>query len=311
MILQRRLLLSPNAATDEGGPPGSGDNVGTATSAGAGQGDTPPNTDVLEDQSEGVAKTGEGEEGDDKGEGQGKAAKAVASSALTKDDIQEILANVLPAATRQAQPATAVAAPRELTPEEFDRTFNVFKPSDRLLADMRSDDPAKALAAIYELRDGLIRQSMTMAEYRIKQYIDNLSSEFKASVEPLQTYVSESQARSFRDDFFKEHPDLEPYETIVDAISTKLSAVGYQGKSRKEVMDRFATDTQTVVDSLLKAGKVATNGNGGAAETGSKTTATSRGGKMAALSGGGQGGGSRPTAGAGAVKGPAGIEIFD
>ena len=198
------------------------------------------------------------------------------------------------------RPAATAAAEPQMFAEDFEKAFNVFKFTPDMLAQLRHEDSAVALKAFHALRDGLIRQAMTMAEYRMKQYVDNLRTN---DIGPLQTYVSEAQATSFRNDFFQEYPDLEKYETIVDAVATKLGASGFTAPTRKEVMARFADETKVIVAQLTATGGNGANNGGGNKSTGAAKR------QMSTLTGGGQAGGGQRTAPE--PKGPKGIEVFD
>lgn len=209
------------------------------------------------------------------------------ASNLSRDDIVDILREA--GLGTAAQPAPAAAPEPTLTEEQFEKMFNVFKGDENLVKALTDESPAVRIKAISTLRDGLIKQAMTMTEYRMKQHLDKLVAE---RVEPLQTYVSQRQATEFRDDFFKKYPDLTKYELIVEAVSNKLQAKGFQAESREKVMERFATDARAAVKALL-----GTNGAPAPDAPTNGTSATAGGkpkGKMSTLSSGGHGGQSRP-----------------
>lgn len=228
------------------------------------------------------------------------------TSGLSKDDVQEILAGALKA-VGDRQPATAAAAKPEvqMSQADFDKAFNVFKASPELLTLLRHENPAEAMKALEQFRDGMIRQAMTMAEYRMQQFVKELRDNDLA---PLQSYVTEQQATSFRDGFFKENPELEKYENLVEAVATKLSGTIQPGtKSRSELFKLYADETKKIVTELTGAGVAA---NGDAANGNGKPPAPAAGKhKMSTLSGGGQQGSGKPTAAS--AKGPVGIEVFD
>ena len=283
-----KLLLSPDGAEGTAG----GNEQATANAE--------ANADILEGaEHAGEATAGEGAQGANAGAAAAGAGAggAAATSGLSKDDVKEILSAAMEKVGER--PAATAAAEPQMSAEDFEKAFNVFKFTPDMLAQLRHEDSAVALKAFHALRDGLIRQAMTMAEYRMKQYVDNLRTN---DIGPLQTYVSEAQATSFRNDFFQEYPDLEKYETIVDAVATKLGASGFTAPTRKEVMARFADETKVIVAQLTATGGNGANGNGG------KTTAA-KGRQMSTLTGGGQSGGGQRTAPE--PKGPKGIEVFD
>ena len=288
MLNRTNMLLSPDAA--EGGA------TGTAT-AGAGESGEQLFEGAGADSEEAGVK-----EGADTAGGEGATGEATpAVTGLSKDDIAAILQKAgigeKPAAVEKTE---SKAVP---TVDELEKMFNVFKPSAELIAQLRAEKPEDAMAALVTIRDGMIRQAMTMVEYRVKQLMDNLNNE---TIAPLQNYVSEAQATSFRSDFFKTYPNLEKYESLVDAVAAKLQQGGYHGPTREAVMKRFAEETQKVVTQLTGA----TGGNSdGKGDKGAAAGGTRR---MSSLSTGGA-----ATAGKGGsgsakdAKGPPGIEIFD
>lgn len=238
--------------------------------------------------------------------GSGDAAASGATTNLTTEDIQKILENVLPKAAAQAQATPAAAAAPQMTQEQYEQAFNVYKPDTNLITLLRSEDPNIALKAFVMLRDGLIRQAMTMAEYRMQQYRDWM---LQNHVSPLTSYVAEQRATSFRNDFFVKYPDLVPYEMIVDAVATKSEREGtLNGKPRAEIMKHFADDARAVIKQLLANGKTA-DGKKIVAFTANGNGAQRR---MSTLTSGGQGGqfkaGGKPAA---KSQGPSGIEVFD
>ena len=284
-----KLLLSPDGAEGTAG----GNEQATANAE--------ANADILDGaEHAGEATAGEGAQGANAGAAAAGAGAggAAATSGLSKDDVKEILSAAMEKVGER--PAATAAAEPQMSAEDFEKAFNVFKFTPDMLAQLRHEDSAVALKAFHALRDGLIRQAMTMAEYRMKQYVDNLRTN---DIGPLQTYVSEAQATSFRNDFFQEYPDLEKYETIVDAVATKLGASGFTAPTRKEVMARFADETKVIVAQLTATGGNGANNGGGNKSTGAAKR------QMSTLTGGGQAGGGQRTAPE--PKGPKGIEVFD
>lgn len=251
-----------------------------------------------------------GDKGDDAGAGTGAvddtggdaaaAAQATATPAttgLSKDDIIDILKEAgvsqAPAPATQQPPA---AAP-QLSQEDYNRMFNVWQPDAGLVAQLRDEDPAKAIQAMVALRDGLVRQALTMADFRIRQMVDGMQ---KDHIAPMQQFMEEAREEKYRNEFFDKHADLRPYEEIADAVSAKLIGNGLKG-TKDHVFSEIAKATRAVVKKLLAAngGKEATPPTEGAKRS-----------KMSTLIGGGQSGG-KQTSGAGAAKGPPGAEVFD
>lgn len=234
-------------------------------------------------------------------ESQATPATPAPSSGLSKDDVKEILEGAF-AKMPQAQQALPAQSEPQMSQEDFEKSFNVFKATPDLLTQLRSESPEIALKAFHAFRDGLIRQAMTMAEFRVQQRFDQLLSE---RIEPLQSYVTEQQASSFRNDFFKQYSDLEKYEPIVDAVAAKLEKAGFRGRDRAEVMAKFAAETKVIIKQLTATG--ASNGDSETVKT--STGSASGKNRMSTLTGGGQQSGGQRSAKA--VAGPPGSEIFD
>jgi hypothetical protein len=236
-------------------------------------------------------------------------AEAPAAS-LSKQDIIDILsqAGVGQRVAPTPQTQAAAAAETQMTPEQFEAAFNVFKPSEDLVRRLTDENAGVRIKAITELRDALVKQVMTMADYRMKQYSDHIR---KNDIEPLRTYVSEAQARDWRDTFFKKYPDLEKHEIIVDAVATKLEQQGFTATSREAIMKRFAEDSRTVIKQLLAGNAAGAAGGNGA------QPAKPQGRRMSTVTTGGQTGTSRPTSGSkteysGLAKEVAsGLSVFD
>lgn len=234
---------------------------------------------------------------------------AAASPALSKADIQELVKSI-GAATAATQPATQSPAQPQLTQDQLEQMFQVWKPSSDLVAQLRDENPEVAIQALATLRDGLIRQAMAMADYRVQQLLGTTKEEFTQQLSPLSEYVSEAKATAFRNDFFKANSDLEPYEQLVDAVAAKLYQSGGDGflrLNREERMQLFADESRKLVQQLTKGGNGATAGQAG----GQGQPAQQR--KMSTLTGGGQPtgrSGGKPT-GTGIPNVDAGLAVFD
>lgn len=206
---------------------------------------------------------------------------------LTKDDITNILRDVMPP---PVQPAPA--AQPQLSQEEYDRLFNVWKPQTALLKDLRSEDEAVQMKALVELRDGLVRQSSTIAEARLQHLLGELRTK---DITPLQSFIQEQQNQALQTEFYTKNKDLEPYSEIVDAVSTKVFADGK--KHGKEEAFKLAADASRDVINRMLAAK---GGQPLAKPAAKRQMSTS-------LVGGGQGG--RSTSGGNGRK--PGMAIFD
>lgn len=220
------------------------------------------------------------------GEGAEPATEALHSPALTKEDIAELVSSI-GAAVKPAQPDQTQQPHSQLSEEQLEQMFNVWKPSPEFIAQLRNESPEIALKALVQLRDGMMRQAMSMAEFRVKQLIDSVRQEITGQITPLSEYVSEARANAFRDDFFEQNPDLEPYEQLVDAVAARLYQSGGQEflkLTRDQRMKLFADESKKLVQELLAKGgnPAASGGNGGKTGTQPGTR------RMSTLTSGGQ-----------------------
>jgi hypothetical protein len=68
------------------------------------------------------------------------------------------------------------APPRQITPEEARKLLNVWEPSNEWLA--KYDNLETRTSALAELRDGLIRQADTIAQYRMREMMDGMQQTY-------------------------------------------------------------------------------------------------------------------------------------
>lgn len=284
-----QILLSPDGA--DGGAVGGGQGATTQAEPQGGElfsSETPTSPGATTETTTAESTTEGGE----------SATEAIRSPALTKEDIAELVksigASVQPASTSREQEQ----AP--LTEQQLEQMFNVWKPTPEFLAQLRHESPETAVRALIALRDGMMRQAMSMAEYRVKQLLGDVEQRFAGQLTPLTEYVSEARATAFRDDFFEQNPDLEPYEQLVDAVAARLYQSGgdaFLKLTRVERMKLFADESKKLVQELLaKGGNPATGGGNG----GKGGTPPAR--RMSTLTSGGQpgsrgAGGGKPTTG--------------
>jgi hypothetical protein len=334
--MKKWLQLTPNPADGGGsgtatadaggagqaGQAGVGASTGTQTGdGGAGAGDTDDGAALFNDDSgQQGQQTGDGQTGDSGQPAAGATGAAVAAgtTALTKDDIAQILAQA-GIGQQQVQPSTGQAGQQnqpQISEADFNKQFNVYFPSTDVLSGLRSDDPKVQTAAFLAMRDGIIKQALTMSEYRAQQAREQLLNEH---IQPISQYVESERNERNRESFFKANEDLRPYQQIVDAVATSLQQKGFQAKTLKEYHTRYAAEARAMLKQAginLTGSTANANANGqgagaaagkiGNGNNGNGTQPNQR--KMSALTGGGQSSGGRQ---AGGPSGPAGMEVFD
>ncbi len=171
---------------------------------------------------------------------------------VTEERLTEVLEALV--TRREDEPAK----PKEYTPEEIDQLLQVYKPSEKLIIDLRAEDPKVALAAIKELVGGVIKQANTMADLRIQQIVGDLREK---ELTPLQRYYQEAAAQREEATFYGKHDDLKPYELIVNAVSEKLEASGKKFDSKEKLFDEIARVSREAIKSMGITPKKGANGS--------------------------------------------------
>jgi len=190
--------------------------------------------------------------------------------------------------------------PKEYTQDEIDQLLQVYKPSEKLITDLRAEDPKIAVGAIKELVAGVIKQANTMADLRIQQIVGDLREK---ELTPLQRYYQEAAAAREEQTFYSKNEDLKPYELIVNAVTEKLERSGKTFDDKQKAFDEIARVSRDAIKSMGITPKKGASGSAG-------RTSSSSGSRMSTLSSGS--GGRVAGGGSGAEdKRRTGMAIFD
>lgn len=178
---------------------------------------------------------------------------------------------------------------KQYTQEDFDKAFQVFNPSTELVNQIVAGGDG-AVQAMTKLRDGLVRQAVTMASYIVQDQIEKYEAKFRPQFEPVAKYVTEKQVKELYDDFYDANKDLKPYDSVVQAAVQQLKAEGASFKTKEEGFKSAADRTRAILKTIPGISLDSTSG--------SQSPNSSR---MPTLSKGGQGGlGKGPSGGSGA-----------
>lgn len=204
---------------------------------------------------------------------------------LTPEQIRQSVS----AGVRDAQP---VQPPRQYTPAELNKLFNVWEPSDEIVERIRSGGP-DALAALGAVRDGLAKQFGTLLDYQLRIVKEDLISHMS----PALTFAQEAAASKDREDFFSQNDDLREHEQLTQTVFDALKAQGYQAPDKATAYKTLADRTRALLG----------NGAGTGQPSGARRTTPTQTKRPAQLSSGSQAGGGGPSAPA--VPFP-GAEVF-
>jgi len=195
---------------------------------------------------------------------------------------------------------------RQMTSEEAKRLLNVWEPTKEWLA--KYDNLESREQAIAEMRDGVIRHSDTITQYRLREMMDQMQQVYGPVVQHMQM----EQARAGENRFKEAYPELgrEEIRPLLFAVSQNLLGQGVQFRSEREMFQAIASGVEAVIKVSNPDFKL-NGGNGGGTPIG----ATKRKQGPAAAQGGipvttpGSGGGAGPKGPA--VAKPRGLAIFD
>ncbi len=192
-------------------------------------------------------------------------------SALTAD---EIAAAFKKAGVGQPQAAPATQSTKQYTQEDFDKAFNIFKPTPALRDAILAGGDG-ALAALAEVAQGVAKQVATLAAYQLQEAREQLEAKFS----PALTYAQKEQEKALWAEFTEVNKDLKGFEMIVQKVVADMKTNGWKG-TKEEGFKFIADQSRLIIKALpgMAAAQV------GAAPGAAPTT------RMSTLSGGGQGG---------------------
>lgn len=193
--------------------------------------------------------------------GQGGAGAAPAAPQLTP----EAIAEAIKAAGIGAQPAAAPAANEpQYTEADFNRAFNVFQPDEGTIKALLAGGP-DALKALGTLRDGLVKQAVTMAGYMIQQAVENHRKAIDADYGDVRSHVNEQRVQQLFTQFYEKNPDLKKYDSVVRMVVDRMKSENLKFKNPTEgfkaLSDRVRETLKQIPGASLEGGAGAGNNN--------------------------------------------------
>lgn len=193
---------------------------------------------------------------------------------------------------------------RQYTQDDFDKAFNVYRPSKDAVAKLRKafvaaeEDPAligEAIATLTDMLHGAARQAVTMSGYHLAEIEEKLTG----MVQPALSYVAEQREAALRDEFYGKHKDLKQWDPIVRQVVESIKKEGFNG-TKDEAFALVEQRTKEVIKQL----PVGSAPNGAPPAEGQAPSHS-----MSTLTSGGQGGG-QPSGQPSGKKSP-GMSVWD
>lgn len=237
-------------------------------------------------EQQGGEQQSQGGEETPQGEGQQQQQAAPTQGSLTAAEIATALKQA--GIGVQQPPTQQQQQPRQYTQEEFDRVFNVFRPTERHMKlfvpnwDTLTPEQKQESGAVFgEIVNALMKQATTMSHYQLQQFQEDQFA-------PVQQFIRQAHEANLKQEFYTQHEDLKPYESLVDAIVAKMKTNGFNG-SKDDAFKIVSEEARKIIKGL--PGQNGTNGQQQQGANGQqqkpKTTQSSR---MSTVSAGGQGG---------------------
>jgi len=179
--------------------------------------------------------------------------------------------------------------PRQMTQEEFDQRFNVFKPTNEMIEAIRAGGE-NALAAMAQMAQGINRQATTLMGYQLQLELQKLKQELGGQIAPVSQFMQEQQRQALKKEFLDTHPELADYEILGEKIVAEFQAQGKKFSTKEEAFKAVAEGIKQTLTKIGVTPKPRSQNGAAANGSGQQTKSTSR---MSTLSGGGQGAGNQ------------------
>jgi len=135
---------------------------------------------------------------------------------------------------------------KELTPEEIAQLTNQWNPTPDFLNRLQGgdeQDQSLQLQAIEEMRDGFLRQALTVADQMYQQR----QQQMEAQLAPLRQHYAELAGRQAEEQFYKSYPGLAKHKDLTTKVAQAIQASGQQFKTPQEQSQTIASQTESVI----------------------------------------------------------------
>lgn len=191
---------------------------------------------------------------------------------LTPEQISELAAQTALRVQSQQKltPTTAAAKPppAPLSDAEFNQRFGVVTVDAKTYTDIFGFAPEKPeqVQALHNFGQGLVKQTMRMAQFLHQQELAKVRSELTGQVAPILQTHQATVEREMRNEFYTVNPDLKEFEALVDEIVDKLQTEAkvkgplFQGTPAEQKAAAFnfvATRARTLLGRSAPSGQAA------------------------------------------------------
>jgi hypothetical protein len=140
---------------------------------------------------------------------------------------------------------------KELSPEEFNRKYNVTRAHEELVTAIIGQDPKKAVAALDAYGQGLVKQAILMAMELSDANLGRYRDEVNPKLTAWEQYRSQQEAVAAEGRFYQFAPDLanerELINEIKDSFIAKVRAGQVKFSSEPEAFKAVAETARTIL----------------------------------------------------------------
>lgn len=205
------------------------------------------------------------------------------------------------------KPEQQVQKEVQLTPEQEDQLLGRWKPDDKFLELLDNEDPKVRLNAVAHMRDGIIKQALTMTKFLVDQAVEGIQSQ----VAPINQERQLTAQEKGREAFYSVYPSLKgegenDYSDFLRLAVEDLRKEGFVPKSSADAMKTIATRAEERIKKFNPKFELGTP-TAQTTKTKAKTTMP----KQAQTSPGGGGGAASGASSGKAGNRSTGVEVFD
>jgi hypothetical protein len=182
---------------------------------------------------------------------------------------------------------------QQLSEEEFNKMFNVVKPTAEQWQAVRGDDPEAALRALTDLLHGSAKQAATLAAFHTMQEVQKIQQ----MLQPALKMAQAQELNQMKEEFFVAYPNLKGLEPLLMQIRDSFIVQKRIFDTKEAAFKAVAEEAQNLL-SKIPGYQQGGNSNGAGGQSG-QPQKQQQGRQMPTLSGKGQGGGAGGSGSAG------------
>lgn len=170
-------------------------------------------------------------------------------------DAQQIGKTIADELRPSLQPVTKETAPQQpMTEAEQAEMLNRMKFDEKFVEDMFGtyEEPAdkeRQLRALDNLRQGVVSEAVTLANYLVEQQTQKLTEQLA----PVLQQYSETTQQKAEDTFYKSYPtlDTDQYRPLAKTVATNIQQSGKEFASTNDYYNEIAAQTETLIKSMV------------------------------------------------------------